>query len=89
MDLDDLDEYSEADVFSGTEFHFELMEDLTLIYDKEEDIWYVENEAPEEEDLILMESFEEGISFEDIDVWGYPLTKEEFEEYKNVVAKNS
>lgn len=71
-----------------TVFEFELTESLSLFYDRTEEIWYVEKfNTIEEENIFIVE--DEDFSLEDeVEVFGYVLTKDMLDEYKEILKED-
>lgn len=69
---------------------YELTDTIRLMFNEQEKVWYAENEDEEvEEDIIVLEVIEKNLLFEEeVDLWGYLLTKEEFNEIKELIFTN-
>lgn len=74
---------------------YELTKDLILYHDTDQGIWWVENSDiglfdEGGEDVIILIDPSEDINFteDSIDLWGYELSKLEFEEIKEVLIED-
>lgn len=69
-----------------TIFEFELTEHLSLFFDRVNDIWYVENfNTVEEDNVLIIEDEDFSLEDEEIDAFGFTLTREMLEEYKDII----
>ena len=65
-------------------YEFEITEDLSIFYDKKEDIWYALTNEETETIIIQNKDFE----FEDLTIQGFTITKNLFEKYKRIIEND-
>jgi hypothetical protein len=62
-------------------YEFEITENLSIFYDKKQDLWYALTNEETETIIIQNKDFE----FEEITIEGFTLTKNLFEKYKRII----
>lgn len=79
-DLIDSEENTEIEIDIIDLYQFYLDEDISLFYDVKEESWYIEKDDPEIDDVFIIEELQEDTNF-----FGYILSVEEFNKYKETV----